>query len=130
MFVNNKTYRRPNLIAEMYKKYFSEVKRYFLKYTHNEMRAEDMVQDLFLKLISYEEMIVNETAKSFVFTIARRMVVDDARHHEFVRRAMQGYVLETEKKRFWQESETLECKQLQSMELAALDRLPHRMAQV
>lgn len=132
--MNNGTH--PELVAAIYEQYFGEVKRYFLKYTHEcgmanaEQQAEDMTQDLFVKLMNYEEMIVAETAKSFVFTIARRMVVDEARHQEFVRRATQGYLLKMEENRFWQDSETLECKQIREMELKALSRLPKKMAQV
>lgn len=128
--MNNKTNSQHQIIAGMYEQYFGEVKLYFLKYTRDEMRAEDMTQDLFIKLMTYEDMIVEETARSFVFTVARRMVVDDARHQEFVRRAAEGYVHQMEQQRFWQDSETLECKQLRQMEQAALARLPQRMAEV
>ena len=75
-------------------------------------------------------MIVEETAKSFVFTIARRMVVDDVRHCEFVRRAISGYVQAMDGKRFWQDSETLECRQIMDMEQKLLAVLPKKMAQV
>ena len=127
---NNVTSRRGKLVAGIYKMYFSDVKLYFLKYTHDEMRAEDMTQDLFVKLMNYEDMIVEETAKSFVFTIARRMVVDDVRHCEFVRRAISGYVQAMDGKRFWQDSETLECRQIMDMEQKLLAVLPKKMAQV
>lgn len=116
------------LITEIYKKYFSDVKLYFLKYTRDEMMAEDMVQDLFVKLMNYEEMIVGETARSFVFTIAHRMVVDDARHRQFVRRATERWLLEQE--RVWRETETLECKQIRELEIKKLRTMPKRMAQV
>lgn len=118
------------LISEIYEKYLDEVKLYFIKYTREEMRAEDMAQDLFIRLIKYKEMIVNETAKSFVFTIARRMVIDDARHQEFVRRATESYLRKQEDRKFWQDCESLECQQIREMELAKLSSLPKRMADV
>lgn len=121
---------RKDIIAEIYKMYFNDVKFYFFKYTHDEMRAEDMTQDLFVKLMSYEDMIVGETARSFVFTIARRMVVDDVRHCEFVRRATLDYQHKMDENRFWQDCETLECKQIKEMERAFLAGLPVKMAQV
>ena len=37
---------------------------------------------------------------------------------------------EMEEKRFWQDCETLECKQILDMERRFLDRLPQKMAQV
>lgn len=129
-YSNNVVTRKGESFAEIYKMYFSDVKLYFLKYAHDEMRAEDMTQDLFVKLMSYVDMIVGETAKSFIFTIARRMVIDDVRHIEFVRRAVSGYMEEMKEKRFWQDCETLECKQILDMERRFLDRLPKKMAQV
>jgi RNA polymerase sigma-70 factor (ECF subfamily) len=121
---------RQSRITEIYNRYFCEIKLYFLKYTHDEMQAEDLVQDLFVKLMGYSDMIVDDTAKSFVFTIAKRMMVDNARHQEFVRRATRGYLLEQAQHRFWQDSETLECKQIAEMELAKVRTMPPRMAQV
>ena len=119
-----------NIIADIYQQYFDDVKRFFLAYTHEAMMAEDMTQDLFVRLMNFEQMIVPSTAKSFVFTIARRMVVDDARHQQFVRRATKGFLMKMEEERFWQDAETLECKQLRQMEQEALSRLPKKMAQV
>lgn len=118
------------LIAEIYKRYFSNVQRYFQSYTHDAMRAEDMTQDLFIRLMGYESMIVEETAYSFVFTIARRMIVDDARHQAFMRKATDGYLQRMEGERFWQDSETIECRQIAEMERAALRRLPQKTARV
>lgn len=118
------------LIAGIYERYLGDVQRYFQSYTHDMMRAEDMAQDLFIKLMGYEDMIVEETAHSFVFTIARRMIVDDARHQTFVRRAVSDYTQRMESERFWQDSETLECRQIAEMERAALRRLPQKMARV
>ena len=118
------------MISEIYEKYLGEVRLYFIKYTRDEMRAEDMAQDLFIRLMTYKEMILKDTAKSFVFTTARRMIIDDARHQDFVRRATECYLRKQEESRFWQDCETLECKQIKEMELAKLRSLPPRMAEI
>ncbi|MBQ7571928.1 MAG: sigma-70 family RNA polymerase sigma factor [Bacteroidaceae bacterium] len=115
-------------IGALYRRYAEEVTRFFAAYTRDLAQAQDMTQDLFVKLMGYEAMIVEETEKSFVFTIARRMIVDDARHRQFVRRAVEGLAYEQEQ--FWQESETLECKQLREMEVRKLRTLPKKMAEV
>lgn len=118
------------LIAEIYNTYLNDVKQYFTCCTHDEMQAEDMAQELFIKLMNYEDLILKETAKSFVFTIAKRMVVDYARHKVFVRRATQGYMLKMQEEKFWQDSDTLECRQISEMERNAIGRLPKKMARV
>ena len=71
-------------LGDIYQKYAQEVCRYFCTYTHNEMAAEDMTHDLFLKLASVD--IINEqTARALLFTTASRMIVDDVRHKAYVR---------------------------------------------
>jgi len=42
--------------------------------------AEDMVQDIFVRLLTYEMKLDEKTVKSFLFTIARNMVIDYFRH--------------------------------------------------
>lgn len=123
------------LITKIYERYSDDVLRYFLKYTGSQglaepmAQAEDMRQDLFVKLMDYEEIIVDETAKSFVFTIAHRMIIDHARHLQFVRRSMKA-MADSETNRFWQDSETLECRQIRELEIKKMHTLPQRMAQV
>lgn len=117
-------------IADIYKRYFGDVQRFFQSYTHDVMRAEDMTQELFIKLMGYENMIVEETAHSFVFTIARRMIVDDSRHRTYVRLSMQEYTQRMSEERFWKDSETVECRQIAEMERNAIGRLPEKMARV
>jgi len=117
-------------IEEVYNKYLPELKLYFLKYTRDMMKAEDMCQDLFVKLFDYQTMIISETAKSFVFTIARRMIIDDARHQEFVRRSYEKYSYNKVAEKYWQEGETMEYKELKAMEQRQVDALPKQMRKI
>lgn len=68
---------------------------YFLSYTHDTMAAEDMVQDLFVKLLNFTavETVTIGTAKNLIFVMAKRMIVDDARHKAFVREAERDLLL-------------------------------------
>ena len=52
---------------------------YFLKYTKDMDKAEDMTQQLFLHLLLYKGPILPDTLKSFAFQAARRLIIDDAR---------------------------------------------------
>lgn len=128
--MNNLTTDQTRFIGEIYKRYAREVHIFFVRHTKDEMRADDMTQDLFLRLMNYGNMIVEATAKNFVFTIAKRMVIDDTRHQAFVRQAARGYQLQREQERFWQDSTSLECRQIEEMERAKLRTLPPKMAQV
>lgn len=72
------------LVASIYEKYYTDLKQYLVSYTHNVMAAEDMLQDLFLKVMSLD-VISEDTAKNLIFVMAKRMIIDDARHKAFVR---------------------------------------------
>ena len=78
----NKTNR--NLIMCMYCNYMPELKAYFMHYTHVWEDAEDMVQELFYKLLKVD-VLSEKTMRSLLFVAARRMIVDDARHKAIVR---------------------------------------------
>lgn len=80
---NDKLQNR-SVISSIYKKYYSDLKQYFVSYTHEMMAAEDMLQDLFIKVMSLD-IISEETAKNLLFVMAKRMIIDDARHQAFVR---------------------------------------------
>ena len=75
------TNTNPNMdtISRIYNMYAEEVKRYFVSQFHDVMLAEDMLQDLFLKLMK-KDLISDQTAKNLLFVIARRMVIDRIRH--------------------------------------------------
>lgn len=73
------------MVSSIYKMYYTDLKQYLVSYTHDVMAAEDMLQDLFVKVMSLD-VIANGTAKNLLFVMAKRMVIDDARHKAFVRK--------------------------------------------
>ena len=83
MELNDKLQNR-TLVASIYKKYYTDLKQYLVSYTHNVMAAEDMLQDLFVKVMSLD-VISEETARNLLFVMTKRMIIDDARHKAFVR---------------------------------------------
>ena len=80
----NDNLQNRGLVASIYKKYYTDLKQYLVSYTHDVMAAEDMLQDLFVKVMSLD-VISDETAKNLLFVMAKRMIIDDARHKAFVR---------------------------------------------
>ena len=73
-----------DLVASVYEKYYTDFKQYLVSYTHDMMAAEDMLQDLFVKVMGID-MISDDTAKNLLFVMAKRMIIDDSRHKAFVR---------------------------------------------
>lgn len=75
-----------HVVSILYKRYGEDLKRYFVSYIHDLMAAEDMLHDLFEKLMRLD--IINEaTAHSLIFIMARHIVVNDARRKAFARRS-------------------------------------------
>lgn len=61
-----------------------DVYRFLLKQLGNEMEAEDIVQNTFEKLWRNRETVVFEKAKSYLFTVAYRNMIDYTRRQKFV----------------------------------------------
>ena len=80
----NDNLQNRGMVASIYKKYYTDLKQYLVSYTHDVMAAEDMLQDLFIKVMALD-MIADETAKNLLLVMAKRMIIDDARHKAFVR---------------------------------------------
>jgi|GEM_PF-1082083 RNA polymerase sigma-70 factor (ECF subfamily) len=75
-----------DVVANLYTRYYTDLRQYFVSYTHDMMAAEDMVQNLFVKVMDLD-VIVMETAGNILFTMAHNMVIDDVRHKAYVRQA-------------------------------------------
>lgn len=71
----------PQLIAEAYRQFRPSVLLYILYKVNNREEAEDLTQDVFLRLMDYSRMLRPETVKCFIFTIARNLVYDYLRRY-------------------------------------------------
>ena len=58
--------------------------RFLLKQLGNEMEAEDIVQNTFEKLWRNRETVFFDKAKSYLFTVAYRNMIDYTRRQKFV----------------------------------------------
>lgn len=123
------TNAKMDVISEAYIKYYAELVSYFLKYTKDKMKAEDMTQNLFVKMIDYKGAIISYTEKFFIFTIAKRMIMDDLRHIMYVNKSTK-LVADTIKENRFIENSDLECKQISEFEKNKLSQLPPKMARV
>ena len=70
-----------NLVTTHIKLQPSRVRTYILYKINDADDAEDMTQDVFLRLLEYGQVIQPETAQSMIFTIARNLVFDYLRRH-------------------------------------------------
>lgn len=79
------------LISNSYMSYHHSVYQYiYYKITSRE-DAEDLSQDVFLRLMEYKQMLRPDTVKCFIFTIARNLVTDYLRRY-YKKQEMTSYM--------------------------------------
>ena len=71
------------MIANFYTVYQAELVNFATSRLGNREESEDLVQDVFIKMMSFEGMINKETIKSFAFTIAANKIKDHLRRRIF-----------------------------------------------
>jgi len=69
------------IITSSYKEYHQYIINYISFKINNKIEAEDLAQDVFVRLLDYKLMLREETVKSFIFTIARNIIIDYLRRH-------------------------------------------------
>ncbi len=55
------------------------------------VEAEDMVQDVFVRLLSMDTIILQSTVRNFIFSIAHNLIVDYLRHHAHTQAASEYF---------------------------------------
>jgi RNA polymerase sigma-70 factor (ECF subfamily) len=69
------------LITEYYTAHREELLAFVSSRLHGTSVAEDIVQDVFLRLLTTDKMITEMTLPALVHTIARHLVIDYSRRH-------------------------------------------------
>ena len=65
----------------IFRAHFSSVKFFINMFLKSEADAEDLAQDVFVRLLDYKQMLRPDTVKYFLFTIARNIVTDYLRRY-------------------------------------------------
>lgn len=92
--MENQTMTSDRLIAESYVKYRQLVFSYIYKKVNCRNESDDLVQDVFLRLLDYRQMLRENTIRYFIFTIARNVVYDYLRRF-YKRQEVTSYLYET-----------------------------------
>lgn len=72
---------KTELITAAYKDYYEGIHKYIGSKVKSYELAADLTQDVFLRLLTYADMLRQETIKSFLYTIAKNIIVDHNRHY-------------------------------------------------
>ena len=69
------------LVERSYNDYHQTILNYITYRINHKYDAEDLAQDVFIRLIDYKLMLREETVKYFLFTIARNIIIDYLRRY-------------------------------------------------
>ena len=92
--MKNPKHSSHTLIAETYEALQGKVYGYLLYRIGIEEEARDLTQDVFLHLMEYEQVLLPQTIRSFVFTITRNLLTDYLRHY-YKRQEVDAYLYDT-----------------------------------
>lgn len=70
------TVTQQQMIADFYKEYQVKLVNFAVARLGNWQEAEDLVQDVFVKLMTYDGIINKTTIRSFVFTITNHEIMN------------------------------------------------------
>jgi RNA polymerase sigma-70 factor (ECF subfamily) len=117
------------LIANSYVKYRDVVHGYLRKRLVNDFEAEDLTQDVFIKLVSYKQLIKPETVHFFIFTIAKNISIDYNRRF-FKKMEMNKYFMEETDNHTNNTEETISYNELLRIEEKAVHSLSEQCKKV
>lgn len=125
----NDNLQKRMVVASIYKKYYTDLKQYLVSYTHDVMAAEDMLQDLFVKVMSLD-VISEDTARNLLFVMTKRMIIDDARHKAFVRETEKQMMASMESMDHSSMVQRIEAADILSFEQRHLAEMPAKRAAI
>ncbi|WP_303004649.1 sigma-70 family RNA polymerase sigma factor [Bacteroides congonensis] len=83
-----------DIVTCSYKEYHQVILSYITFRITHRCDAEDLTQDVFVRLLDYKQMLRPDTVKYFLFTIARNIVTDYLRRY-YKKQEVDSYVYDT-----------------------------------
>ena len=123
--MKDNTVKTTQLIADSYREHYKKVCLYIYYKINNKDEAEDLAQDVFVRLMNYNQIICEETIKFFIFTIARNLVNDFLRRH-YKRQEITSYIYDHASTSTCDTESQVIANDLQACELYKLSLLPAR----
>lgn len=75
---------KSDLIADYYSQHYDELKTYVCSRLQYAEEAEDVVQNVFVRLLQMDKMITPVTLPCLVYTVAKNLIYDYWRHRQYV----------------------------------------------
>lgn len=81
-----------DIVNKAYRKYRDQVCSYILYKINNVQDAEDLTQDVFVRLLEHCQTIRLETAQNMIYTIAKNLVIDYLRRLYYKQEAIDYFM--------------------------------------
>ena len=117
------------LIADSYGAYHEQIFFYIHKRINCREDAEDLSQDVFVRLMDYERLLCPETVKSFIYTIARNLVIDYLRRY-YKAQEITSYIYDSVPASTMETESSIVARDLQAQELKCLRTLPEQRRKI
>lgn len=75
---------KSDLIADYYSQHYDELKAYVCARLQHAEEGEDIVQNVFVRLLQMDKMITQATLPCLVYTVAKNLICDYWRHRQYV----------------------------------------------
>ena len=90
MSKDNRNICHSKTFEEIYKNYAKDIRRFLFFKTQDINKAEDLMQDVFIKLWDNCSKVDYDKVKSYMFSIANNMFLNEVKHDKVVRNYNKG----------------------------------------
>ena len=118
-----------SIIVDSYIEYYSRIVDFIFYRINNYCEAEDLAQDVFVRLLEYKQILCKETVKYFIYTISRNIVTDYLRRY-YKAREISGYFYDETPSYTNESEENIWANDISSLEKKKLATLPKQRKQI
>ena len=112
---------------DLFDQYYTPLKNFIYYKCGDTDLAEDLVQDVFLKLWEKRETIKEETVKSYLYTIANNLFLNKVRHEKVVLNFVEK---QTDQKNAESPHDTMEGKEFKQELEQTISEMPEKQREV
>ncbi|MUU77569.1 RNA polymerase sigma factor [Winogradskyella endarachnes] len=127
MFKDNRNICHSKTFEKIYKAYAKDIRRFLFFKTQDIERAEDLMQDVFIKLWNNCSNVDYNKVKSYIFSIANNMFLNEVKHQKVVQNFNKQHKKESSNES--PEFILLEKEFMEKLE-ATIDSLPEKQREV
>ena len=118
-----------NLVEEAFQSHHSHLLAYVCYRIGDADDAEDLVQDVFVRLLECGKLLCKDTIKSFVFTIANNLITDYLRRY-YKKQEVTSYMMESVKPEVRSFESDIIARDLEKHEKAVMHMLPSQRKKI